>query len=517
MTRVLTVATMVQHYLQRHAAGSTLDDVADLLREKTGRGSAQSISAWAKGHRAPAVKQIRALRSIVRCACPEYSDNAITALYDRAAKAAPAKAAKRRAVPLQVHLPTVRTRAKQHVVGRDDEVRDFAELRAGHHPQRLLNIYGPGGIGKSEVFHKFVAFGRDGSVPLGHADIADIRYAGGEHPFGATEILRALAATLRRAELDPFLRQLHDYDTAMAAVRAVGGVEHLVGVRALEALAPGATSSPQLQAALSNRLAFERYRRGATAALTSTFCEGLAAVAESGDGAPTLLLDTYEEIAEHDDWICRDVVPNLPEQARLVIFGRHLLTRSNVDWADHQDSLRARQLPELSENDAKSYLRNFGLTEAVALQGVYAVTGGYPLLLVLARTLAMESGGWAAIGELDRDRDRDTIASGLLDRILREERLRNIRHVLETCSIAPWIEPGVIGALLAVSAADAHALYTELSMHSLVSRHPRGVVLHDKIKELLQVRLRFAGAARYQQISTALSNYLSARGGLVDA
>lgn len=219
-------------------------------------------------------------------------------------------------------------------------------------------------------------------------------------------------------------------------------------------------------------------------------------------------------IGHLDDWVCRDVVPALPAQSRLVILGRHRLTNTNIDWLDHQDIFRARELPELSEDEAKSYLRHYGLTDPGALRGVYAVTGGYPLLLVLARALAAESGGWAAIGELDQDRDRDVIANRLFERILREERVQRIRPVLETCSIAPWIDPAVIAVLLDVSDSEAHSLYTELSMHSFVARHRRGLTLHDKIRDLLRARLKFAGASRYQELNEALITYLGGKAGI---
>ena len=74
-----------------------------------------------------------------------------------------------------------------------------------------------------------------------------------------------------------------------------------------------------------------------------------------------------------------------------------------------------------------------------------------------------------------------------------------------------------VTAVLDVSASDAHALYDELATHSLVSRHPRGVVLHDKIRELLQARLRFTSETRYAQLVATLTAHLGSRGGVADA
>jgi len=418
--------------------------------------------------------------------------------------------------------PAGRRPPKQLVVGRNDEVRELAALQAGTTRHPVANIYGPGGIGKTAVFDKFIAFGEQHGSVIGHADVADIRHAEGAQPLTAAEILRTLATTVGRSELDPFDRDLHDFDLATTAVRAAGGADglfgptgRLLGGASLEQAAEG--GSLGLRDAARSRFAFERYLRRAPTALTRAFCDGLGAVAEAGGGITALLLDTYEEIGGLDDWVCRDLVPALPEHARLVIAGRRQLTKTNIDWLDHQHFVRARSLPELPEDDAKAYLCAYGLTEPGTLHKVYAVTGGYPLLLVLARALAFESGGWEPIDGLAHDRDRDAIASGLLEQILREERVRRVREVLETCSIAPWIDPGIIRALLGVTSRDARDLYTELSAHTIVTRHPRGVVLHDKIRELLQVRLRFADEARYEELRSQLARYLAGEGGAGDS
>jgi hypothetical protein len=533
VARTPTVADIVNHYLHHHRQGRTLDDIAEKLKELTERGSDTSISAWAKGWRVPAGKQVKELRKILGCHCFEFGDEAIGHAYitvaaaratkrDGRSRSRPWPTAADRLNPIHNAVPAARIRPpRKHVVGREGEVRDFADLRAGRSAHRLINIFGPGGIGKTEVFHMFVRFGELHLGVLGYADVAEIRYGGLVQSFTAAEILRGLAATIDRSEMEPFRRDLRDFDLGTAAMRAAGGVGGFFapGGRPVdEVYVPHAAegASPRLLDAMNSRYGFERYLRQAPAMLTGAFCDGLNAVAEDGN-ATILMLDTYEEIAELDDWICRDLVPLLPDHARLVMLGRRELTKTNVDWLDHQDVLQARPLPELSEDEAKSYLRYYGLTDTAALQGVYAVTGGYPLLLVLARALAVESGGWETIGELEWDRDRDRIANRLLERILREERVRNIREVLETCAIAPWIDPSIIAALLGVSSTDAHSAYTELSTHSFVTRHPRGVALHDKIRELLQVRLRFASDTRYNELTAALAAHLASKGGIADA
>src|SRR5436305_629285 len=89
----------------------------------------------------------------------------------------------------------------------------------------------------------------------------------------------------------------------------------------------------------------------------------------------SLLMDTYEEMEQQDNWVCRTLFPALPASARLVILGRNQLYRVNFDWSDHSNVLHTFPLTELSEQDAKAYLRHFGLTDATMLEEVYQFTG----------------------------------------------------------------------------------------------------------------------------------------------
>jgi tetratricopeptide (TPR) repeat protein len=83
-----TVGDIVTHYLKGHRHGRTLDSIAGELRSKTKQGSDTSLSAWAHGRRVPDIKQLRALRRIVGCRCPEFGDEAIGNAYNAAATSA---------------------------------------------------------------------------------------------------------------------------------------------------------------------------------------------------------------------------------------------------------------------------------------------------------------------------------------------------------------------------------------------------------------------------------------------
>ncbi len=147
------------------------------------------------------------------------------------------------------------------------------------------------------------------------------------------------------------------------------------------------------------------------------------------------------------------------------------------------------------------------------LDRIYAFTGGYPLLLMLVRHLEQEAGGWDQIDLLEGSADRDYIATQLLDRILREERVQEVRVALEKGAVARWLDPGAVVALLEVGPDQARTIYDKLWHHSFVERHPRGIRLHDKIREMLEDRLKFTNAAEHSRLKARIEAYYRERSG----
>jgi hypothetical protein len=402
------------------------------------------------------------------------------------------------------------------IVGRAAEETAFDALVARGSAYSLLNIYGPGGIGKTEVYAKLIRHARGRGVAVGAADVS-------VHKASSAKILAALTATLLETVPEDAAEQfrtlagrLDEYRTVADLLGRLGGIDALFETRGtvrdeavLSELLDGADASlsGQLRRELRNRFALDRYLRTTPGRLTDGFLDAVGGATDDGRFPVALLLDTYEEIGALDDWVCHQLVPGLPEHARIVILGRNLLTHENFDWVDHGDAVRGRALPELAEDEAKAYLRHYGLTDPASLADIYQFTGGYPLLLVLVRQLASEVGGWAAVGRLDSDGDRDRIASRLLDRILKEQRVREVREVLEKCAIAAWINPEIIQTLLGVGDDDARAMFEKVRRHSFMERHPDGVRPHEKIRALLSDRLRFTSESEYLRLTAKLSAY----------
>lgn len=78
---------IVTHYLTHSGSRA---DVAEKLKKRTGSGSTTALSAWSRDERIPKSRdQIIALRKIVECQCPEYTDEAIKAAMPKTPQPAP--------------------------------------------------------------------------------------------------------------------------------------------------------------------------------------------------------------------------------------------------------------------------------------------------------------------------------------------------------------------------------------------------------------------------------------------
>jgi hypothetical protein len=401
------------------------------------------------------------------------------------------------------------------IVGRRSEMGLLDRFLLGE--AAVLNLFGPGGIGKTVVTGMWEEHARQQGVIVASRDVA-----GGVSPDVLLQDLRDQFAGYEGADVGAafaeFDRRLREHLVLSQVLQASGGtgsfftalgqVKDPSGLAAALGSLGGAVSD-QVARRLSNRAAFERYWRGADRILADAFCAGVAGLMGHSSGV-LVLLDTYEDAGGLDDWVCRTLVPALPPTGRICLSGRNELARMSFDWADLDDQVVRHPLGELEPGEARSYLAHYGLRDPWGVQRVLEVTGGYPLLLMLARQLARSSRGWDSVTGLEL-RDRDEIAGQLLERILREEPVHQLRDLLELGPVAPWLDPGVVSAVLKCDSDEGRRLYDLLARHSFAERHPRGLRIHDKIRDLLRDRLRFTDPEQYVDVTARLDAYFARR------
>jgi hypothetical protein len=407
-----------------------------------------------------------------------------------------------------------------YIVGRQSEIDRFAAFLEGDVGYWILNIYGPGGIGKTVVGQKMKVYAREKGTPLAFVD-------GIRPDLTPDRILYAIKEGLAASEplsdvFDDFEREYQDYLVVRQVLQERGGIRAIydeVGnvndpVRLMQLITNlGQPITERVQRTISNRFALERYLRGVERTLTSSLKDGLEQAVQKSLHPLALIIDSYEELEGLDDWVCRTLVPALPEGVKVVVLGRNALPKVNFDWGEFGESLRAMELPELSEAEAKAYLVHHGLRDQAALDQVYRFTGGYPLSLVLIVHRQREAGGWDKIGALEYEADRERIASALLNSILREERAKEVQAFLEKGVVARWFTPEVVSVILEVGREESHAIYNKLKRHSFVERHPYGLKFHDRIRELLLARLK-SNEPDYNRIVKRLTDYYAEKAGI---
>lgn len=411
-----------------------------------------------------------------------------------------------------------------YIVGRQSEIAQFSSLLEGKTAYPLLNIYGPGGIGKTIVGEKMQQFALDHQYPFAFID-------GNRQDLTPQKILGRIVDGLKTQAVyeeafASFTNQYQNYQLIGEILEVGGGLTTLfnntgrpVDPESFDCILASLSTPINLtvQQIISNRFSVERYLRNIERELTDALVTGLTTLVTSGQKPPSILIDTYEQMEGHDDWICRNFYPKLPPGIKIVILGRNALPRVNFDWTEMGHNIFTMELPELAEVDAKAYLQYHGLKDSIALEKVYQFTGGYPLLLMLVVHLAKESGGWQPVGAIDNQADRDRVATQLLERILREEKVKEVQAFLEKGVVARWFTPEIISVILEIGADEGRRIYNKLGRHSFVERHPNGLKFHDKIRELLTVRLRFTDETEFNRIEDRLKQYFAAKAGIVES
>jgi hypothetical protein len=238
-----------------------------------------------------------------------------------------------------------------------------------------------------------------------------------------------------------------------------------------------------------HRGTLEHYISGVDRRLTDSFIKSVKSIVEDG-AKVVLLVDTYEMLGGLDEWMCETFVKGLPSDAKIIILSRDILSRKNPDWSQYSTTLMYHELQELSEEEAKEYLRYHKCPDK-HLDLVYKFTKGYPLCLALAVDLAKQlRGGWEEVRGFKAPAYQDRIASELLERILRQPGVEEVREFLEKGVVADWFDAGVVSHLLGVSPEEGRAIYEKMGQFSFVHPHPKGLQFHDTVREILKVRLK---------------------------
>jgi hypothetical protein len=205
-----------------------------------------------------------------------------------------------------------------------------------------------------------------------------------------------------------------------------------------------------------------------------------------------LLLDTYELLSPLDSWLREAFLPQLPEQAIVVIAGRQ---PPPAAWraGGWGNLTRIISLRNLRPDESAAYLRGQGVPEA-QVAPVLDATYGHPLALSLAADLFSQNQATIAF-DLKQEPD---IVRVLLERFVADVPDPTLRRALEICAHAYVTDEEMLAHCL--GAEHSFAAFQWLRGLSFIEQGPFGLSPHDLACEVLEADLRWRNLKRFREL-----------------
>jgi DNA-binding SARP family transcriptional activator len=196
-----------------------------------------------------------------------------------------------------------------------------------------------------------------------------------------------------------------------------------------------------------------------------------------------LLIDTFELLTPVESWLRDRLLPQMPDQALVVLAGRNGPSsgwRVDPAW---QEMTHIVQLGNLSEAEAADYLARRSVpTDQHA--AVLRFTRGYPLALSLAAEVLLQRPGSSFDSAASPD-----IVRELVERFAAGVPSVAHRAALEACAEVRVLSEPLLAAML--EATEARELFAWLRDLSFLSAGPHGIFPHDLAREALMTDLRW--------------------------
>ena len=230
------------------------------------------------------------------------------------------------------------------------------------------------------------------------------------------------------------------------------------------------------------------------AAVQARFAEGAAARGRA-DTEPRrlLLIDAYERLRPNlDEWLREAFLPQLPETAVVVIADRRppgLAWRRDPGW---QGALTSLRLDNLSEADARAYLRRRQIPPARE-EEILSFALGHPLALALAADAVLQ----APEVPFRPERAPEVVGS-LLREMVERVSLPEQRQALEAAALVRHLDEPLLSAL--VERPDARDLFEWLGTLSVVQVGRHGLRLHETVQALLCAESRWRNGPRHAEL-----------------
>jgi DNA-binding SARP family transcriptional activator len=302
----------------------------------------------------------------------------------------------------------------------------------------------------------------------------------------------------RRAELDLFERWVVEVSAAPALLNLYGpgGVGKSALLRAFDREAVR-TGRPVV---LLDGRTFRPSPEGLLHALGGV--ELGVAVERLNSSRSLLLIDAFEVLGRLTRYFQEQLFPRLNAGVRIVVAGRYPLGSAWRTSNGARRPIRPLRLVRLSGDECRHYLRRRSITNARLVEQLVEASAGHPLALSLAADLVVQLG----VRDIAAAPEWHLIVRSLVEQLLREVRNRDLRDLVEACSLVRHFDEATLAAIAGRD--DVSSAFRRLCQLSFVRPTDRGLMMHDDVRRILAQDLRWRRPDRYNALRVrALAHY----------
>lgn len=225
----------------------------------------------------------------------------------------------------------------------------------------------------------------------------------------------------------------------------------------------------------------------------------------SGAECPLLVIDTFERISSLGSLLRDEVLPALPEAARVLIAGR---TPPETAWSETGWDAVTVELPlsPLTDDDARALLERRGLHDPGTVDELVHWARGLPLALAVGADSVVAWGEAPAGERLEED---SQLATTLLRRLVSGELEGADRDVLAVAAIATAVDARLLGAVL--PGVDGDAAEAWLRGLSFSESHGTRVTLHERVRAALRRELTERDPGHERELRRGIADHLHDR------
>lgn len=226
-----------------------------------------------------------------------------------------------------------------------------------------------------------------------------------------------------------------------------------------------------------------------------------------------ILIDTYEILAPLNNWLYDSFLPQLPDNALIVLAGRQPPSpawRADPGW---QALVRVLSLRNLSPNESRAYLTKQQIP-VEQHEAVLDFTHGHPLALSLVADVFAQRP--ESLSNFQPQAAPDVVKT-LLERLVQKVPGPAHRAALEACALVRLTTESLLAEMLSMpdpsasSGQAVHELFEWLRDLSFIDSGPLGLFPHDLTRETLVADLRWRNPDWYVELHRRARNYYTAR------